>query len=95
MVDGMTTSFVLVVDQATFSRWLRPRASTALACAQARNISSLVGAERRTDRACGAAAAALGLTDELGDGLRDFVWICDHVLSNVAVKDVTVTFEGM
>ena len=53
----------------------------------------LVGAERRADDGADS-AAALGLTDELDDGLRDIVRIGASLPSNVDVKDVTMA-SGM
>src|SRR4026208_1600283 len=75
------------LHQATLSRWLRPRASSTRACRGA--TSSLALSEPNgspTDGRGGrgasgwtgcarAGAPALGLAGELGDGLRDIVWI--------------------
>src|SRR6476619_7029024 len=71
---GTTSSFRLMgnwdarcwIHQATFSRWLRPSASTTLDCTG--TTSSLAWSEPDS-------AAALGLTDEPENGLRDIVRI--------------------
>src|SRR6266567_6749302 len=52
-------------------------------------LVGLVGAERRANDGAGG-AAALGLTDELDDGLRTSCGFGASLPSNVDVKDVTM-----